>query len=1408
MINKHLFSIFILVLFMAYTGATNAQTDFVQSRFLGEPDATVCSRCDPADGIVHVRFKPGATRLIDDGGVNHVEFTPQLRKAGGIDLGIVQATFRLSFDTAVFNRSLNTPPIATGNNVNTAGQCSFVRAETFTMGTRNYSIFFGDSFPNELGITEQSGFVVLPAVNIARPESFVFFTEEWQDMVTMRCMIPSGMESSEADFAVSGSEPEGFAGGQFPESGDRDDGAMFLLADNDLRGFRLDGKTWAEDYSRYGDGKGVRVKFSKRIRTQLNTDSFTLELMGERMSTPTIESVTHTAESRYATILFTGAVNAGEVRLTTATTVAMDVDDGALADDSFVAALHYDGDAPSVTGFDKVGGTVGGMSTWNMDFSAPINEATLKADNFCITESEDDDVCPEETSPVEPPVEPPLIVSVSPAVPGSTTNTRAVVVINEGDGKRGRTLSIEPKRNAVLGIDSKIVNGVFSIDLKVVEDYQKVLRGALEIEDTQDPVITLTAERPVEGTAANQYIIVFTVTADEPVPTIATTASYQLIHINRDDGAITAQSGSPVITAITGGARLTYTLTLADISNTQGFTLVRATANALRDTGDRDPVRVDGTTTIGSGVNAAGQIDPDVISSFSSLACSAFYPHIGQTELFFEIDGLAVNTAGLEINGDPIDAENVEQIGQTVDTVSVFKVTLAEEITVAEITANYQPTVGGPANEILDTSCEDSVALDSDEDGVIDIVDNNPFADGDDAINTNLTSSEMLGDAPAMDATTYYSRSVIIRALLRSEEFAYLDSENEEQTFSANDAIDATAYFGIESGSRAFRYPDAGDCETVIDAAIATNLNQVNIEELCTEVTNSFGDEPTGMQRYVWVRVGADSRLESKGTVLSGVQVVPEVNFVGQSSYLLIDPTEGSLDIASYIGAGSSIAAPPNIAVSSTTTQITFEALSAGLYEASYEINHSRAGRISHWLVGGSNAANVLSLTDTTIQVADGGHGHSAIEYVIGPNNKIDTLLVTEEEQVVTELSQILLYEYDDETNNTTLTSFMVEGRSYVLGADYRTNKSDIEEESDIIPILEDPDKYNYLMMEPPAILSSFDARVFLTVNNGIVGDSGVDSITLGWDKLVSLENIEVTYPVVAGSVVNTGGALNNIYNTADADRDRIPEPLDMNDADGTQLSAGTNNILETANDDQELFMSYTGIAIAISKAIANMDAVTEADWIAANIGYMGLGEIATSLLGFNGEEMIESIATFGIRNVDYGIGDNDSVTGGVTYTVFPYISSSVGETLYLSKYNNERRMWERFVRGTLPGYADTWYAIHTDEPCPTDVELYKNQHQGQGDRSGFTANAQNCIMLVITDGGPYDSDGIVNGNVVDPTGIGTELFESPTIPGEGRRGGGGGGGAIGVSDMLILLGALVLLIVSTRQRKQITAKS
>ena len=591
MINKHLFSIFILVLFMAYTDATNAQTEFVQSRFLGEPFSTICSACDPADGIVHVRFKPEATKLINSSSANHVEFTLQIRKAGGIDLAIVVAQFRLAFDTAVFGENLNTPPVATGNNVNPAGQCSFVRAETFIMGTRNYSISFVDSRPNELFINERSGFAFFNDVRVATPASFAFFAEEWQDMVTMRCMIPSGMESSEAGFAVSGSLPQGFFGGRFPTAGNRVDRSMMLLVDNDLRGFRLDGKTWAEDYSRYGDGTGVRVKFSKGISTELAANNFVLELplYTTYSSTPTIYSVDHTAGSRYATIIFDRAVNEGVVRLVSTTptaSIVMDMDNEVLADDSFVAALHYDAEAPVVMDVGQVN-----TATWSLTFDKPIHPATVSKENLCLTNEMG--VCADEVQGTR-------ITSVR----LMREDNKVLQVEISSAEQTERIAAIEFRRNAMLGAD-----------FRVVEEYQVELRDAITIADgvplIPDIIPPVIRVDEVSASPLNRnnkiYSVVFSISSNEDIVGLASTASYKIVRClnenctTRDTTTYTPSniSSANPATGFSFARSISAEITLnnlEDIQATWGFVLLRASAGVLQDAAGNDPVNTNEET--------------------------------------------------------------------------------------------------------------------------------------------------------------------------------------------------------------------------------------------------------------------------------------------------------------------------------------------------------------------------------------------------------------------------------------------------------------------------------------------------------------------------------------------------------------------------------------------------------------------------------------------------------------------------------------------------------------------------------------------------------------------------------------------------------------------------------------------
>ena len=471
-----------------------------------------------------------------------------------------------------------------------------------------------------MGIRERSPFAALLDVGIATPAMFAFFTEEWQDMVTMRCEIPSGMESSEAGFAVHGSEPQGFTGGRFPKSptgeflrsGNRYDRSMILLVDNDLRGFRLDGKTYAEDYSRYGDGTGVRVKFSKGISTELAANNFVLELplYTTYSSTPTIYSVDHTAGSRYATIIFDRAVNEGVVRLvgtTPTASIVMDIDNEVLVDGSFVAALHYDSDAPRVTSFTKDGNTVDGMSTWRMSFSALVNEATLQADNFCITSGSGSDTAGDACVIEAGRATTPSIVLMS-FIEDSTTSF--VMRVNEGDGKIGGTLSIEPRRNAILGED-----------LKVVEDYQKALRGVLEIEDTQGPTIRVRlAEAEPQASNYNMYRIVFLVESDEFTADLVNPSAYKLATCLDDScsspavvSGATLSKGTvadavrnandvkayPFAEAII--ANMIFT-DISDIQATKGFVLVRASGTVLRDSSANDPTNSGGTTIATDGI--------------------------------------------------------------------------------------------------------------------------------------------------------------------------------------------------------------------------------------------------------------------------------------------------------------------------------------------------------------------------------------------------------------------------------------------------------------------------------------------------------------------------------------------------------------------------------------------------------------------------------------------------------------------------------------------------------------------------------------------------------------------------------------------------------------------------------------
>ena len=593
-IKKFIF--LILIALLMQTAVTQAQTSFIQSRYIDAPASATCSDCNPVvDGVTHIRFDPDSVRLSsDDEGKDYVTFTVQIRRVGGTgtDVGYISASgFRLKYDNAVFGDNLDTPAITEDGSADS--QCSYARSDFFTSVALSpqslpYSLAFRDTNASELNVNEANIFQAVLLVVAGSKTNFALLGSTWEDMITLTCEIPANQEENEAGIGFAGSQPRGIFYRRFPESGPNAvPSTAFLLADNDMRGLRLDGKTWAEDYVRYGDGKGVRLKFSKGIKTQLTVDDFSLAAEG--VST-TITRVSHTAGEAYAYVEFMEAIADGTLRLSDAS--IMDVDDEALAGGNFLAALNYDEDAPRVTAAAKDSiAVVGGNnhSTWKIDFSSEISTATVDASDICVTEVNGLCVAEGETPTV-------------PVVSVSSSGTEIELVINEGDGQVGGVRSIEFRRNAVLGAD-----------FKVVEDYQAPLRDVIIIDDTLPPEISITMATAVAGSQNPlQHTINFTVTADEPVPSLNIPASYQLLRVLKDDSTA-VETASSTIVGDDREVNIEYTYTFGSdnvLGETAGFTLARV-GTSLQDTANRDPVDINDNV-----IAAGGRLDPGTIIKF------------------------------------------------------------------------------------------------------------------------------------------------------------------------------------------------------------------------------------------------------------------------------------------------------------------------------------------------------------------------------------------------------------------------------------------------------------------------------------------------------------------------------------------------------------------------------------------------------------------------------------------------------------------------------------------------------------------------------------------------------------------------------------------------------------------------
>ncbi|MXX98780.1 MAG: hypothetical protein F4Y58_02580 [Gammaproteobacteria bacterium] len=850
----------------------------------------------------------------------------------------------------------------------------------------------------------------------------------------------------------------------------------------------------------------------------------------------------------------------------------------------------------------------------------------------------------------------------------------------------------------------------------------------------------------------------------------------------------------------------------------------------------------DGGPYDNSGIN--GRIDAlfamgtELQSRSQGLQCAAFYPNVGQTELFFELDGIGFDANGFAItqDGNPLTVGSATRINpdamEGVDP--VVKVVLSTEIVSdADIEVTY--TAAGEEPSV--TMCAANFEEDTDEDMIADIADKDPFDPTDMETNPNA-GSPVGNDVLFVESDVpFYSRSVVVRSLLRGEAFDYIEDEDGKPTpMTHTPTMTPAQYFGVAADARIYEYSMM--CEDILKAAQANGLSQVKIGEFCTEditndfvnvINNDFVEDGSDGHRYLWATVRNGFLVSSY--IGEEVTILPEINFLGQDTYLFVGPTSKTVVISAYVGdstervnipvKGASQDAESDFSETDNDVhlEIPTRPKDEGTILTEYDITshgaHPQPGEtITRWLSGSSS---IWQPMEETLAPVEGGIDPRNYMYAIGTHNHIDIRVADPETDApITEIRQVLLYEVTDSDPPIRRVTSMVAKGTYYVAVDFDTNIKNIEDEvvvaaqhiGDLYKDITDDMMTTATQHIATVRETDFEKEELAIIVIEVDGDVNTTSvITVGWNKVGSVNNVISRY------LVTTGGTQG--YASVDADLDGIPDDHDrhINDNNRLQISLGGNPIVPdehflTTQDDNPTFLTYEGIVIA--DALNSDGGIKAINYSVVNNGDLdGDTQLLLDITINNkeGGDEIDTIATFGVAGVEYGFepeGNGFKPTGGVVYASFPLVvvdPSLIGETLYLGKYNYDAERWVRFER-VRSDYVDTWYAI--DRPtgaCPTDVQVYQNEHQAAGDGNGFIAGPTgNCLMLVLTDGGPYDSSGL-DSRVLDPLSVGTKEFD--TYREEQRRRGGGGGGAIGVSDILLLIGALVLITLASRKRRK-----